>query len=142
MYNGYILSAKKAAVKQNHATVVEMVAAYATRCSAGGTVQYTNVSGNKSTFKCPDRIGEFVKYMNEHVYGLNFESPYGMGNPSWCKINVTNCSPPGFMSACPSHPDQLGYLSIFASNRNTIKVCSNLEYTSRTVYIENDVLFE
>ena len=77
-----------------------------------------------------DAIDDFVNNMNETVYGLNFESPYGMGNPSWCKLNVTNCSPPGFMSACPSHPDQLGYLSIFKSDGDTIKVCSNLEYSS------------
>ena len=76
-------------------------------------------------------------------YKQKFQSPYGMANPSWCKINVTNCSPPGYMSACPSNPDQLGYLSIFKHNNTTIKVCSNLEYSSgKTVYIEDLISFE
>ena len=31
------------------------------------------------------------------------------------------------MTACPSHAQQSGYLSIFKLNANTIKICSNLE---------------
>ena len=104
---------------------------------------YNNFNGNKSTFSCPVTIDNFVKYMNDTVYGLDFVSPYGMANPSWCKLNVTNCNPPGYMSACPSNPDQLGYLSIFKSSNNTIKVCSNLEFTSGSiVYIENFITFD
>ena len=81
--------------------------------------------------------------MNDTVYGLDFVSPYGMANPSWCKLNVTNCNPPGYMSACPSNPSQLGYLSIFKSSNDTIKVCSNLEYASGSiVYLENYTTFE
>ena len=142
-YNGYTIMAKKAAVKSNHATIFRMVAAKAAMCSIGGTVQYINFAGNKSTFSCPVTIDNFVKYMNDTIYGLDFVSPYGMANPSWCKLNVTNCNPPGYMSGCPSNPDQLGYLSIFKSSSTTIKVCSNLEYSSgSTVYIENSASFE
>ena len=142
-YNGYTNAAKKAAVKSNHATIYKMVATKAAMCSIGGTVDYINFAGNKSTFSCPVAIDDFVKYMNETVYGLDFVSPYGIPNPSWCKLNVSNCSPPGYMSGCPTHPDMLGYLSIFKSSSNTIKVCSNLEYSSgSTVFIENSTSFE
>jgi|TARA_B100000929_G_scaffold154499_1_gene122303 type IV pilus assembly protein PilA len=142
-YNGYTNAAKKAAVKSNHATIYKMVATKAALCSIGGTVDYINFAGNKSTFSCPVAIDDFVKYMNETVYGLDFVSPYGIPNPSWCKLNVSNCSPPGYMSGCPTNPDMLGYLSIFKSSNNTITVCSNLEYSSgSTVLIENSASFE
>ena len=142
-YNGYTKSAKKAAVKANQSTVTRMVGAKAALCALGEPIDYTTFSGTNSTFTCPVTIENFVKFMNDTVYGLKFQSPYGMANPSWCKINVTNCSPPGYMSACPSNPDQLGYLSIFKHNNTTIKVCSNLEYSSgKTVYIEDLISFE
>ena len=142
-YNGYTAAAKKAAVKSNHATIYKMVAAKAALCSIDGTVHYITFSGSKSTFDCPVTIDVFVKHMNETVYGLDFVSPYGMANPSWCKLNVSNCNPPGYMSGCPTHPDMLGYLSIFKSSNSTIKVCSNLEYSSgSTVFIENSTSFE
>ena len=142
-YSGYTSGAKKSVVKSNHASVTKMVGAKAALCSAGGVIDYNTFNGAKSTFNCPVSIDNFIKYMNDTVYGLEFVSPYGMPNPSWCKINVTNCSPPGYMSACPSNPDQLGYLSIFKSNSKTIKICSNLEYVSgKTVYLENSIAFE
>tara|TARA_B100001079_G_C16331719_1_gene479428 strand:+ start:598 stop:1131 length:534 start_codon:yes stop_codon:yes gene_type:complete len=142
-YSGYTKAAKKAAVKSNHATIFRMVAAKAAMCSIGESVDYINFAGNRSTFSCPTTIDNFVKYMNDTVYGLDFVSPYGMANPSWCKLNVTNCNPPGYMSGCPSNPSQLGYLSIFKSSNNTIKVCSNLEYESGSiVYLENSTTFE
>ena len=142
-YSGYTSSAKKAVVKSNQATITKMVASKAAMCGAGEPVDYITFSGTKSTFSCPVSIDSFIKYMNDTIYGLDFKSPYDVAYPSWCKINVTNCSPPGYMSACPSHPDQLGYLSIFKHNNKTIKVCSNLEYSSsKTVYIENLISFE
>ena len=143
-YNGYTAGAKKAVVKSNHhASILKMVAAKAALCSVEGAIDYTTFSGTKSSFNCPVSIDNFIKYMNDTVYGLVFVSPYGIPNPSWCKINVTNCSPPGYMSACPSNPDQLGYLSIFKSSSNTIEVCSNLEYASGSiVYIKNSITFE
>jgi len=141
-YSGYTKGAKKAVIKSNHSTILKMVAAKAALCSAEGIIEYNDISGNKSKFSCPVTIDNFIKYMNDTVYGLDFKSPYGTPYPSWCKINVTNCNPPGYMSACPSHPDQLGYLSIFKKSSNEIKVCSNLEYSSGTVYIENTITFE
>ena len=144
-YSGYTSSAKKAVVKSNQATITKMVASKAALCAVGEPVDYITFSGTKSTFNCPVSIDSFIKYMNDTIYGLDFKSPYDNAYPSWCKINVTNCSPPGYMSACPSHPDQLGYLSIFKHNNTTIKICSNLEYSSgssKTVYIENLISFE
>ena len=142
-YSGYTNSAKKSVVKANQKTIAKMVESKAALCSLGGGINYTTFSGTKSTFNCPVTIENFVKFMNDTVYGLDFKSPFGMANPSWCKINVTNCNPPGYMSACPSNPDQLGYLSIFKQNDTTINVCSNLEYTSgQTVYIEDLIIFE
>ena len=142
-YTGYTSSAKKSVVKANQKTIAKMVGAKAALCALGEPIDYTTFSGTNSTFTCPVTIENFVKFMNDTIYGLDFKSPYGMANPSWCKINVTNCSPPGYMSACPSNPDQLGYLSIFKHNNTTIKVCSNLEYSSgKTVYIEDLISFE
>ena len=142
-YDGYTKAAKKAAVKSNHTMIFRMVAAKAAMCSITESVDYINFAGNRSTFSCPTTIEDFVKYMNDTVYGLNFASPYGKANPSWCKLNVTNCNPPGYMSACPSNPKQLGYLSIFKSSDDIIKVCSNLEYASGSiVYLENSTTFE
>tara|TARA_B100000965_G_scaffold375428_1_gene367746 strand:- start:114 stop:644 length:531 start_codon:yes stop_codon:yes gene_type:complete len=142
-YSGYTSGAKKAVVKSNQATITKMVGSKAALCAVGEAIDYTTFNGTKSTFSCPVSIDNFIKYMNDTIYGLDFKSPYDVAYPSWCKINVTNCSPPGYMSACPSHPDQLGYLSIFKHNNTTIKVCSNLEYTSgKTVYIENLISFE
>ena len=144
-YSGYTSSAKKSVVKSNHATISKMIGAKATLCSIGGEVDYTTFNGTKSSFNCPVSIEAFIKNMNDTVYGLEFQSPYNTKSkyPSWCKINVTNCSPPGYMTACPSHPEQPGYLSIFKLNNTTIKICSNLEYTSgNTVYIEDTITFE
>ena len=141
-YSGYTSSAKKAVVKSNQATIVKMVGAKAALCALGGPINFTTFNGTSSTFNCPVSIDNFIKHMNDTIYGLNFQSPYGIANPSWCKINVTNCNPPGYMSACPSNPDQLGYLSIFKHNESTIKICSNLEFTSgKTIYIENLISF-
>ena len=144
-YSGYTSSAKKAAVKSNQATISKMVGAKAALCATGESVNYTTFNGADSTFNCPVSIDTFIKYMNDTIYGLNFLSPYNTQSkyPSWCKINVTNCNPPGYMTACPSHPEQPGYLSIFKHNNTTIKVCSNLEFVSgKTVYIENLIRFE
>ena len=78
-------------------------------CKLNSTMEYTDQNGNSRTVNCKPSINQFINIMNQSVYGMNFESPFGQSNPSWCRINVTNCSPPGFMRACPSHPDQGGY---------------------------------
>ena len=84
--------------------------------------------------------------MNQNIYGMNWESPfYGSSPPSgsWCRLNVTNCSPPGFMTACPSHSQQGGYLSVFKLDAYRIKICSNLGNNSgSTKYMETTVSYE
>ena len=81
--------------------------------------------------------------MNQTIYGSNFNNPYGIPNASWCRLNVVNCSPPGYMVACPSNPDQLGYLSIFRNSTNRITVCSNLEFRNGAiVYLEDIISFD
>ena len=145
-YNGYTIGAKIAATKSNHATIFKMVAAKSALCSVGEPIKYNDINGNEKTANCPMSIDNFISYMNQTVYGLNWTSPFYGSNPpygSWCKLNVTNCNPPGYMTACPSHVEQGGYLSIFKLNSTTIKVCSNLgNSTGKTQYIENEISFE
>ena len=91
-------------------------------------------------------IDNFINHMNQTVYGMNWKSPFYTSNPtspSWCRLNVTNCSPPGYMSACPSHSQQGGYISVFKLNATTIKVCSNLgNSTGSTKYMESTINYE
>ena len=142
-YNGYTSAAKVSATKANHKMITKMIGAKGIQCSMGGDIEYTNVNGTVKTMSCPVSIENFIGYMNQTIYGLKLSSPYGTPNPSWCRLNVTNCSPPGYMSACPSNPDQLGYLSVFKVSTNQIKVCSNLEYKNGSiVYLEDSVSYE
>ena len=145
-YSGYTDAAKVSATKSNHKTITNMVAAKSALCSVGEPITYTDTSGNEKSVNCPLNIDSFINYMNQTVYGMNWTSPFYGNNPpygSWCKLNVTNCNPPGYMTACPSHAQQGGYLSIFKLNAKTIKVCSNLGNNSgQTKYIEHTILYE
>ena len=102
--------------------------------------------GTPQALTCPVDIDNFITYMNEDIYGMNWKSPFYSRNPpygSWCRLNVTNCSPPGYMSACPSHSKQGGYISVFKINLNTIKICSNLgNSTGSTKYLETTINYE
>ena len=145
-YNGYTKSAKINATKANHTTIAKMIGAKAVQCSMGEDVEYLNTKGSKQTLNCPVSIDNFINHMNQTIYGMNWQSPFYGSNPpygSWCRLNVTNCSPPGYMNSCPSHSDQGGYLSVFKLNASTIKICSNLgNSTGSTVYIESNVNYE
>tara|TARA_Y100001970_G_C13826774_1_gene647689 strand:- start:72 stop:599 length:528 start_codon:yes stop_codon:yes gene_type:complete len=145
-YNGYTNSAKVAATKANHASIAKMIGAKAIQCNMGENVEYLDTNGTKKIFSCPVSIDNFINYMNKNIYGMNWESPfYGSSPPygSWCKLNVTNCSPPGFMTSCPSHSQQAGYLSVFKLDAYRIKVCSNLgDSSGSTKYIETTVSYE
>ena len=145
-YSGYTNAAKVASTKSNHATIVKMITAKSKMCSIGGTVKYKDINGDEKSMNCPLDIDNFINYMNQNVYGLGWTSPFYGSNPpygSWCRLNVTNCSPPGYMTACPSHSQQAGFLSIFKINSSTIKVCSNLGHNSGSnSYIENLITFE
>ena len=145
-YNGYTKSAKINATKANHTTIAKMIGAKAVQCSMGEDVEYLNTKGNKQNLNCPVSIDNFINHMNQTIYGMNWQSPFYGSNPpygSWCRLNVTNCSPPGYMNSCPSHVDQGGYLSVFKLNPSTIKICSNLgNSTGSTEYIESNVNYE
>ena len=145
-YNGYTNSAKVATTKANHASITKMIGAKAIQCNMGETVEYLDINGAKKNISCPVSIDNFINYMNQNIYGMNWESPfYGSSPPygSWCKLNVTNCSPPGFMTACPSHSQQGGYLSVFKLDAYRIKICSNLGNSSgSTKYMETTVSYE
>ena len=145
-YNGYTKAAKIAATKSNHASIVKMVAAKLTLCIMGEPIKFIDINSNEKTAACPMNIDNFINHMNQTVYGMNWTSPFYGNKPpygSWCKLNVTNCNPPGYMTACPSHSQQGGYLSIFKLNSTTLKICSNLgNSTGKTQYIENEISFE
>ena len=145
-YNGYTNSAKIAATKANHTTITKMIGIKAVQCNMGEKVQYLDINGTPQSLTCPVSIDNFITHMNHDIYGMNWKSPFYSSNPpygSWCRLNVTNCSPPGYMSACPSHSEQGGYLSVFKLNSKTIKICSNLGYSSgSTKYIESTINYE
>ena len=83
-YYGYTKHAKVAAVKANHKTIVQMIGAKAQMCNIGNVVDYLHVKNNepliteKSSFSCSPSISidDFIKNINEHVYGMNWRSPY------------------------------------------------------------------
>ena len=145
-YNGYVKFAKINATKANHTTIAKMIGAKAVHCSMGKDIEYLNTKGNIQTLNCPVSIDDFINYMNQNIYGMNWQSPFYGTNPpygSWCRLNVTNCSPPGYMTSCPSHRDQGGYISVFKLDDSTIKICSNLGNSSgSTEYIESNVIYE
>ena len=142
VFNNVLENSKIAATKENHNNIANLVKTKSVMCKLNDTIEYKDINGNSRSINCKPSINQFVSIMNQSVYGMSFESPFNSGNPSWCKINVTNCSPPGFMSACPSHVDQAGYLSIFKYNNTTIRVCSNLgTSTGSTKYMQTDITY-
>ena len=141
-FSNFIENARISATKENHVNISNLIKTKAVMCKLNSTMEYTDQNGNSRTVNCKPSINQFINMMNQSVYGMNFESPFGQSNPSWCRINVTNCSPPGFMRACPSHPDQGGYLSIYRFNNTTVRVCSNLgRSTGSTKYIQTDIKY-
>ena len=155
-YTGWQKAAKVAAVKANHKTIVQMILAKATMCDLGENVEYLYVKQaeplitEKSFFSCspPISIDKFIEYINEHIYGMNWRSPYYGENypwPSWCQINVTSCSAGSlsYMTDCPTHREQQGYIAIYKIGSNTIKVCSHLKREGGVnEYMEHEIAFE
>ena len=142
-FTGFQEKAKISATKANHKMIAKMVGVKGIECSIGGDVDYLDINGASKKFTCPVSIDNFVGYINQTIYGMKLLSPYGTPNGAWCRVNVTNCSPPGYMSACPSNPAQLGYLSVYKSSANQIKVCSNLENKNGSiVYLEDVISYE
>ena len=75
-YNGYTKSAKINATKANHTTIAKMIGAKAVQCSMGEDVEYLNTKGNKQNLNCPVSIDNFINYMNQTIYGMNWQSPF------------------------------------------------------------------
>ena len=141
-YSNFIEQGRISATKENHINISNLIKTKAVMCKLSSTMEYIDQNGNSRTANCKPSINQFVNMMNQTIYGMNFKSPFGQANASWCKINVTNCSPPGFMNACPSHPDQGGYLSIYRLNNTTVRVCSNLGWsTGSTEYMQTDITY-
>ena len=112
------------------------------QCNMGETVEYLDINGTKKYINCTLSIDNFINYMNQNIYGMNWESPfYGSSlNGSWCKLNVTKTK---VLKNCPSHSQQGGYLSVFKLDAYRIKICSNLGNSSgSTKYMETTVSYE
>ena len=139
-YNKFLEKAKINATKENHVNISNLIKTKAVICKLNSSMEYTDQSGNIRSINCKPSINQFVNMMNQSIYGRNFKSPFNSVNASWCRVNVTNCSPPGYMSSCPSHPDQGGYTSIFRLNNTIVRVCSNLgTSTGSTKYMQTDI---
>ena len=139
-FSNFIENARVSATKENHVNISNLIKTKAVMCKLNDIIQYTNLNGTISSINCKPSIDQFINIMNQSTYGMNFRSPFGPTNASWCRINVTNCSPPGYMRACPTHPDQGGYISIFKLNNTTIRVCSNLgRSTGSTQYMQTEI---
>lgn len=144
-YQRYTTHAQIAATRVNHTNIKNMIESKVALCRIGGSVEYLDWNGAPATFACPQTIGNFVRFMNAHIYGLNWKSPFYPGewpNASWCRINVTNCSPPVYMAGCPRNVLQKGYLSVYVIDATRMGVCSNLgNSTGATVYFENEISY-
>ena len=95
MYNGYILSAKVNATKENHARITSFIAASMTKCAAtGGTVELNTSKGpsRRSTtkYKCSEHVRPFAHWFNYHFIQEGFKNPYG--NPQGTINNATYAS--------------------------------------------------
>ena len=134
-FSGFINKSKINASKANHKQVFNLVAAKSMKCTLGEeSVKYLDINGETQEASCPIGIDAFVSIMNQNLYSLNINSPYWGTNPpygSWCKINVTNCFPPGYLGGCPDDTRMTGKMAIYKSSETEIAVCTN-------VGIEND----
>ena len=99
-YSGYTAAARDNVTRANHKNIAKMIGAKSKLCNIGNSeISYVDINGTNQTFTCPTSIDNFISFMNQTVYGSNFTNPYGIPNASWCRLNVVNCSPPGYMVA-------------------------------------------
>ena len=143
-FNQYKARAACTVTKSNHKNILNMVNAQALLCSSsGGSLDYLDINGNLVAINCPITIDEFIEYMNQTVYGMNMTNPFKPSNPSWCRVNVTNCMPPSYMPVCPSTASTVGFLAIFKHDLNTIRICSNAGNQNGTIdLLINDIVFD
>jgi len=145
LYDSYTTHAKIAATRMNHSKIKNMIESKVALCRVGGSIEYLDRNGAENTFTCPQTIAAFIGFMNAHIYGMDWENPFyprELPNASWCRLNVTNCVPPGYMAACPTNVQQSGYISVFTINNTTIGVCSNLgNSTGATEYEQDEISY-
>ena len=138
-YNGYTASAKAAATKAQHATITKAIAAKAIQCSLGDEVTSVSTSGVNYKFTCPVTITLFKAHMDNFIYGGGFQNPYGNPTGSRCRLNVVNCSPPGFLNGCISSPGMMG---LRVATTTTLETCSTFKTSTGVDYIKNTISFE
>jgi type IV pilus assembly protein PilA len=143
-FNQYKIRAAAASTKANHKNILNMISAQSLFCgSSGGSLNYISINGKASTINCPITLDDFISYMNQTVYGMNLTNPFKPSNPSWCRVNVTNCMPPSYMPVCPSTASTVGFLAIFKHDLNTIRICSNAGNQNGTIdLLINDIVFD
>ena len=144
-FNKFTESSKIEATKETHNNISNLVKTKLSQCRLSTTVEYIDTNAGKRTYNCRPNIDQFINYMNQTVYGMNFISPFYPSKPpngSWCRVNVTNCQPAGYLRGCPTHSDISGYMSIFKLNYTTIRVCSNYgRSTGSTKYFQTDITY-
>lgn len=143
--SNFIENSKIAATKENHNSISNLVKTKLSQCRLSKTVEYLDANGRDRTYNCRPTIDQFINYMNQTIYGMNWTSPFypsGPPNGSWCRVNVTNCQPAGYMRGCPTNSAMSGYMSIFKLNNTTIRICSNLgRSTGSTKYFQTDITY-
>ncbi len=128
-YQNYILSARIAVAKANHNSLVRFAAAQFSLCGMGANVTFNNTMGSPTVLNCVGGVPAaitMINYINNHVYG-SYQNPFPASNPSRCRPNVDNCSPPGYLNGCGiTGADRYGMMSIFVVNPLTIQICTNI----------------
>ena len=143
-FNQYKIRAAAASTKTNHKNILTMVTAQALMCdSSGGSLDSLDLNGARESINCPVTIDEFIGFMNQTVYGMGMTNPFKPSNPSWCRVNVSNCMPPGYLNTCPSESQLSGFSTIFKVDSDTIRICSNAGSLSGSVnLLTDDVAFD
>ena len=139
-YNGYTSSAKASATKAQHAIISKAIAAKAIQCALGEQVENINTSGVRYKLSCPTDLATFKNHMDYFIYGGGFQNPYGNSNGSRCRLNVVNCSPPGFLNGCIADRGMMG-LRLDATS-GIIESCSTYLTSSGLEYIKTTISYE
>jgi hypothetical protein len=129
---------RRSATKTQHATITRAISAKASQCKLGHQVESYNSAGQVYKFNCPTDINTFKRHMDYFIYGGGFTNPYGNSNGSRCRLNVYNCSPPGFANGCIG---DRGMMGLRVTSGSTIESCSTFLTSSGNEYIRNTIGF-
>jgi len=104
MYNGYILSAKVNATKENHARITSFIAASMTKCAAtGGTIALNTTrrasQPRTTNYKCSERALHFAHWFNYHFIQEGFKNPYGIPHGTINNATYTSKARPPHLGA-------------------------------------------